>query len=334
MTVSLVAAALFGEVVLRAAHREFGFKNFHGEHRNFLKSAYPAGYSAQLGWVPQAGWSGENVWGTTVTILDGEVRSNGPAGLAHGERPLLTVGDSFTFGDQVSDHETWPAALERRLQSPVINGGVFGYGVDQIYLRADELCERYRPHVLIFSFFPDDVSRCEFSTRYGLSKPFYSPVDGGRSIVLDNVPVPQPTHATTAGRVREVLGYSLLAHVVMMRVAPDFWLRGNRWEMTRVHSNGIAVACRLLSFLPQLKDKHAIDQVVVLVQYAARTPSQDYLIVDNVLKCVDRSQVTVLDLREALEAARTRGDLKALFDSHMTAAGNEFVARELESVLR
>jgi hypothetical protein len=38
------------------------------------------------------------------------------------------VGDSFTFGDQVSADETWPACLEATLHRGVDNGGVFGYG--------------------------------------------------------------------------------------------------------------------------------------------------------------------------------------------------------------
>jgi hypothetical protein len=69
-----------------------------------------------LGYVPRerfsrsvnaAGWHGE-----VVTIRKDGFRSNGS------ERPplpadVLVVGDSFTFGDHVSDNETWPACLER-----------------------------------------------------------------------------------------------------------------------------------------------------------------------------------------------------------------------------
>ena len=49
-----------------------------------------------------------------VTIRKDGFRSNGsepPPLLAD----VLVVGDSFTFGDNVSDNETWPACLERKL---------------------------------------------------------------------------------------------------------------------------------------------------------------------------------------------------------------------------
>jgi hypothetical protein len=49
---------------------------------------------------------------------------------------VLVVGDSFTFGDQVSDDETWPACLEATLHRGVDNGGVFGYGAAQALRRA------------------------------------------------------------------------------------------------------------------------------------------------------------------------------------------------------
>ena len=35
----------------------------------------------------------------------------------------------------------WPARLKRLLERPVLNGGVFGYGLDQIVLRAEKTGE-------------------------------------------------------------------------------------------------------------------------------------------------------------------------------------------------
>jgi hypothetical protein len=48
----------------------------------------------------------------------------------------VVVDDSFTFGDQVSDDETWPACLEATLHRGVDNGGVFGYVAAQALRRA------------------------------------------------------------------------------------------------------------------------------------------------------------------------------------------------------
>ena len=64
---------------------------------------------------------------------------------------ILAVGDSFTFGDRVSDHETWPAQLERLTGRQVLNAGVFGYGVDQAYLRAVALLETYDTDLVVLA---------------------------------------------------------------------------------------------------------------------------------------------------------------------------------------
>jgi hypothetical protein len=39
---------------------------------------------------------------------------------------IVTVGDSFTEGSRVSDHETWPSLLDRRLNQSVYNLGISG----------------------------------------------------------------------------------------------------------------------------------------------------------------------------------------------------------------
>jgi hypothetical protein len=46
------------------------------------------------------------------------------------------VGDSFTAGADVAEHESYVAQLEAMLNYPVINGGVGGYGTDQMILAA------------------------------------------------------------------------------------------------------------------------------------------------------------------------------------------------------
>ena len=53
---------------------------------------------------------------------------------------VLTVGDSFTFGAEVSDHETWQSCLHRSQGSIRFqNAGVGAYGTVQSILRAQDL---------------------------------------------------------------------------------------------------------------------------------------------------------------------------------------------------
>jgi hypothetical protein len=86
---------------------------------------------SRLGYVPIEGFDGfrkDKGWNNKrVTITKEGFRTNGDADFDL-ENEILAVGDSFTFGDQVANDETWPACLERKLKKGVANGGVSGYG--------------------------------------------------------------------------------------------------------------------------------------------------------------------------------------------------------------
>ena len=51
--------------------------------------------------------------------------------------PILAVGDSYTYGEEVGENDSWPAQLQRIKNQRVLNAGVSGYGFDQSVLRAE-----------------------------------------------------------------------------------------------------------------------------------------------------------------------------------------------------
>jgi hypothetical protein len=337
---SLLFAFIALELGLRIADGEYRFIRFLGEERTLFKSAYPSQYDPLLGWVPREGRTkGENVWGKTVTILSHSVRSNGTPVDATPDHPILAVGDSFTFGDQVSDSETWPAQLEQRLGRPVVNGGVFGYGLDQSFLRATLLAEIYRPETLILGLIPDDIERCELSARQGASKPYF--VVAGDRLRLRNLPVPKPTHEELRASFREPLSRSYLIHRLMMRCCPHWWLMGVTWatfySAHRIHDQGDAVACRILAELDAFSKRAGIKRILVLVQYT-RNPSPENLDRIEKLKdgCVKGRRVRVLDLKGPLDEVRQNDPDRyaRFFDRHMTAEGNAFVAARIAEALQ
>src|SRR5262249_32472707 len=115
-------------------------RNFVADRIVLFGSAYPSQYDAELGWVPKAGVSSpSNSWAKRVTIDGQGLRRNGEEQRNGSAPPVLVVGDSFVFGDEVDDDATLSAHLERILGAPVVNAGVFGYGIDQSVLRAERL---------------------------------------------------------------------------------------------------------------------------------------------------------------------------------------------------
>lgn len=112
------------------------------------------------------------------------------------------------------------AYLEEILNKRVLNAGVGAYGIDQAFLRAELLLDKYDPDVVILSFISNDINRTEFSYYpYGRGwKPYFEYRDG--SLMLRNVPVPQePAPPRSFQTLRRALGYSFLADAVLDRIA-------------------------------------------------------------------------------------------------------------------
>jgi hypothetical protein len=107
-----------------------------------------------------------------------------------GRTRIVVLGDSFTFGEEVSDDETYASRIEGLAPgAEVLNLGVHGYGHDQmlIYLREEGL--RYRPDVVLLGFVHIDMPRNLLAFR-DYAKPRFEPVRG--RLELRGSPVPEP----------------------------------------------------------------------------------------------------------------------------------------------
>jgi hypothetical protein len=93
---------------------------------------------------------------------------------------LLCSGDSYTLGQEVSDHEVWCErlrALDPRLET--VNLGVSGYGWDQAYLRYKHQGMSLQHDVHLFAFITSDLYRMRRSHwRWPWQRPLLSLRDG------------------------------------------------------------------------------------------------------------------------------------------------------------
>jgi hypothetical protein len=188
-------------------------------------------YHPTRGWAVRPGLS-------RVTVFNNKTLSSNSRGLRGSseyayEKPLgtlriLTLGDSFTFGDEVSDNETWTYYLEKLLpKSEVINFGVHGYGHDQMLLYLQEEGIKYHPDIVILGFISFDMERNVLSFR-DYAKPRFV-LDGGR-LVLTNTPVPR-IEETLA---REPWRSKFLDLLTMLRSRYRQRLGGLKTEMEQV----------------------------------------------------------------------------------------------------
>ncbi len=338
LVVSSGFAILLAEAGLRILNGRLDLQNNRDRFRDLFSGATPAVYDSRLGWVPRPGSSSAHTfWNTQVTIRDDGTRSNGrEVDVPDQGEPLLAVGDSFTYGDGVSDGDTWPAILESLLGQRVINGGVFNYGVDQAYLRARELIERFHPHILIFSFISDDVRRATLSVRTGVGKPYFDVSDG--TLKLRNVPVPRISRADAGpAGLQRLLGYSLLAHTILMNHRFRGWYLRGIWDERdkKAHDKGDEVACLIIDELGHMARTSDL-QVYLLAQYGRWETDETVAVTRKALRCADPSVIHVVDLLPSLSALKSADEKEyaSLYSGHMSPKGNRFVALKLQAAIQ
>jgi lysophospholipase L1-like esterase len=146
-------------------------------------------HNDRLGYAPKPGFRGVGAGGWPVTIDADGLRTCGESATADADQSILAVGDSYTFGEEVSDTQTWPAQLQRLSGRRVLNGGVSGYGFDQVVLRAEQLAEDHKPSMIIVGFIADDIRRTEMRRLWWRDKPWFDVQ--ADEIVIKGAPVLQ-----------------------------------------------------------------------------------------------------------------------------------------------
>jgi hypothetical protein len=150
-------------------------------------------YHETRGWALKRGLRDLPVFGTKrLSSSSRGVRGTAEPGPEKpaGRTRIVVMGDSFTFGEEVGDDETYASRLaELAPSTEVLNLGVHGYGHDQmlLYLRDEGL--GYRPDVVLLGFTHIDMPRNLLSFR-DYAKPRFD-FTAGR-LELRGVPVPEP----------------------------------------------------------------------------------------------------------------------------------------------
>ncbi len=330
---------------------EAGYRYYHGEkilnlenytQRKYFNTSQPSQYDPFMGWTLKPNEQMVTKWDKQVTTLDFGLRSNGGP-RPENEKSILVVGDSFAFGDQVSDNETWSAVLEKNTGIPVLNGGVCGYGIDQMIHRAEELVPQLRPDILIVGIIPADVARTSCLELYGVPKPYYTLTYGklehqtGHMESFFNAPLPEETTKW------KILGYSyLLSSVFFKSSVPLFYKNPYKFA----HDKGLKVSRLLLDKLLGLKEDFDV-QVVLLLQYKLKNIYYRLELDDDGIVEISDKKEAVGDMIELAKHAHDMGlmvmdtydifrevyekdggeGLARMYEGHFSPKGNETVAK-------
>lgn len=315
------------ELTLRVRHHKYSFKNFVEENWNLASWEFPIQHDPILGWIPMELFTNKTRnEKSSLTILSKGLRSNGESPINSNQKiqPILAVGASTVFGSQVSDNETWPALLEKELKIPVLNGGVFAYGFDQVILRLEQLLAEFHPSRVILGIHPDNLNQVTMSQKYG-KKPYFEVVDNKLS--LRNTPVP-PTKKELAPY-QAILGYSYLAHYLLSKLSPQFWLDSH--GEIKAHNQEKEVTCLLVKRYDELCKSNQL-KCSILFQYFQATAPEARERVLTLNTCLKNTSLLVWDTYEPLEELKLKSPklYDSFFDFHMTPKGNAWVTNYIK----
>jgi lysophospholipase L1-like esterase len=131
-------------------------------------------YHDQLGWCLREDWAGESDWTAGYARINHQgLRDDRPVGpKGAGEKRLLVLGDSLTFGGKVRTEETYPSRIEQELAKAgrpwrVLNAGVASYDPSQEGDWLELFGWQLDPDVLAIGFCRNDIEPSQRSTRSG-----------------------------------------------------------------------------------------------------------------------------------------------------------------------
>lgn len=311
---------------------------------NFVARALDATHSAAAMYDPRVGWISQPNYHYPGIFTTGEygVRMPSEQRVPIQQGQILMVGDSFGAGAEVSDSGSWPAQLERRIGTQVINSGVGGYALDQIVLRTEQLQPILKPSmILVQTRLEYGISVDRMSVAGGAPKPYFTIEDG--KLTLKNEPVPRlASSRRDIGWVRSVFGHSYLVQFVMTRLNRlQWWVEpsmATKFEMSPAEA--VDGACLLLHRLAEFRDQTGVKMALV-IQYSGMDGLDDKLSWqadhDWVMACAQRENFDIIDDFQALRDVYRKGGLEdyqklwVMHDNnriygHMSVEGNRLVA--------
>jgi hypothetical protein len=291
-------------------------------------------HDERLGWRNLPSVSRPDIYGPGLSLTTNargfRALEEHAAEVPAGRYRIVCLGDSFTMGYGVDDRATYPAALQRLCpELQAVNMGLGGYGLDQDYLWYLSDGTALQADLLLFAVIDADLNRLGLDEFGGFPKPR---VDlEGDELVVRNLPVPrefatrpqQPSAlaAFLDGLALWQLRKDAATRATFTRPAP--WSEERVAQVRRVAERIFAELSRLsaergqrfvLAYLPtgSLAGREATDTARWVRGFAAS------------------SGTPFVDLAAAF-AALPQDDIARHFlpDRHLSAEGNEFVARAL-----
>lgn len=265
---------------------------------------------------------------------------------------IATFGDSFTFGAEVNDDNTWEYYLSILLQRYVANYGVGGYGTDQALLRYKEkLHEGLRPSFAIFGIYEENFKRV--LNRF---RPFYKTYTGLKLGFKPRAYLDQSNNLSflPSALNQEIWDRSQLIGLIESSREDDFWanyrprkefpfsaniFRAAYLRICEFHSviptcnfsrepdwnspNIRSIMKALISEFVSSSINHNVQPVILFLSFGKHSPYSSF--VAEIREEYHTQDISVIDIAEAnLDLSKVRIKPNA---GHLSPYGNEVVAK-------
>lgn len=292
-------------------------------------------YDPYLGWDANAG--------------DDRIRGNTSYSPTpgNGMRRIITIGDSFTYGAEVGDNETYSSYLEELLDGvEVLNMGAGGFGIDQAVLKYLKYGSVLKPDLLVFGIHPPNWERCTLSfNAYSKPRFVYDYKSGG--VTLTNTDHLPPEEAISGLRENTPHCYLipfLRQRFLQFRWRTDFGSQERYWfESTMVVKH---VFEQLLASLQQDETPLLIVQIPLGGHFASedllRAGQDANMQIMYLRGLYDAFNISCIDLIVELPRRYSREQVLSEFytrhpngqPGHLTPAGNRVVAELIRDRLK
>ncbi|MCG3196550.1 MAG: hypothetical protein HUU16_01685 [Candidatus Omnitrophica bacterium] len=289
----------------------------------------PNQHDPELGWML---WPGYRDADNTISASGHRGTTEWRKERAPGKKRILFLGDSYTYGWEVKDNESYPAVLAERFLPDVeiINWGIPGYGTDQMLLLWEKHGVSYSPDVVVIGFYTRDIARNQLRF-YSFLKPCFTLEGDNLTLATGTIPSPTELYSDYVSGKRRIATEGLFLSAYFKRKLQeierkDRGLSEMEWRVTE------KILDRLIA---GIREAGAVPFVLFIPddEVLKREGTDTEVIVSRLVAWAKRAKADYLDLCPILRA-KAKESPGPLYQGHWTALGHAAVAEALFHALQ
>ena len=280
-------------------------------------------WDSELGWIPKPNCrtpvystNSKGFRGTQEYFLEKDKKI---------KTRIIVLGDSFTWGENNFDNETYPFYLSKLYNEnvDVINMGVHGYGPDQFYLYYIREGVKYKPDIVVFGLFLPDIHRTIFRMR-DYFKPRFIIINGDLMLDKDSSYIPDiPIALKMSSEIKKKSRSYAFSYFYEL-----FSKAQRRYTSYKYEAS---LTLKIIDELNKQLKEHKTRLIVLLIpeQEMIEKNNDDYYgAIPQITEHLEKENIEYINLQSLLKK-EYQATGQSLYMGHLKPIRNIFVAQEL-----